>query len=424
MSVDVCECAANWRIEMVLLTTGEVLKVVVPASFEFEQVFQEPGRGSITFNRHGTVAFGNRADSEFFRMLQMYPRAVGIYFARTAGGAATPDDPIPMFGGIVETFQGNSDGMVTLGFNEIQKYLDYRNIRSDLLFTAVDQNVIAASLVDYANGTNIAGGSVDPIAGPGIQLGGNTSGPLTINRNREYLAVDRKTIGEALREFIAIINGPVYKLEHTRNFLVVSSGWGTLMTFSNEWEQDEPFPVIAWHHLTDLNFTMDGNDLANLVDAYGRPAADGTPLIETFWTGGTIANMPRYDAAPTYDTVTTSSTLFDQADGYHSDHHDLAGNLQLMFSGLNYGQAEGDITLTIDDLVPGNEVSLDITSPHWAIKGGYTIEFSSAQPRIGRVSVAVGLEGPEQVTVQIMEEEINRLVVAGEFDLEPCRDCF
>lgn len=423
MPVDVCECAANWRIEMVLLTTGEVLKVVVPTQFEFEMVFQEPGRGSITFNRHGTVAFGNRADSEFFQMLQMYPRAVGIYFARTAGGAATPDNPIPMFGGIVETFQGNSDGMVTVGFNEIQKYLDYRNIRSDLLFTTVDQNVIAASLVDYANGTNVAGGSVDPIIGPGIQLIGNTSGPLTIDRDREYLAIDRKSIGEALNEFIAIINGPVYRLEHFRDFSV-SAPWGTVMTFSNEWEQDAPFPVIAWHHMTDLNFTMDGNDLANLVDAYGRPAADGTALVETFWPGGTIANMPRYDAAPTYDTVTTSATLFDQAEGYHSDHHDLAGNIQLMFSGLDYGTADGPTTLTIDDLVPGNEVALDISSPHWAIKGGYTIPFSDAQPRIGRVSVAVGLEGPEQVTVQIMEEEISRLVVSNDDELDICRDCF
>lgn len=421
--MSVCECAANWRIEMVLLTTGEVLKVVVPTSFEFEQVFQEPGRGTITFNRHGTVAFGNRADPEFFQMLQMYPRAVGIYFARTAGGAATPDDPIPMFGGIVETFQGNSDGMVTVGFNEIQKYLDYRNIRSDLDFNAVDQNVIAASLVDYANGTNIAGGSVDPVAGPGIQLVGNTSGPLTINRDREYFAVDRKTIGEALNEFLAIIDGPVYRLEHFRNF-TTSAPWGTIMTFSNEWEQDAPFPVIAWHHLTDLNFTMDGNDLANLIDAFGRPDDDGTPLIETFWTGGTIASMPRYDAAPTYDTITVAATLFDQAHGYYEDHHDLAGNIQLMFSGLDYGTADGPTTLTIDDLVPGNEVSLDISSPHWSIKGGYTIEFSDAQPRIGRVSVAVGLEGPEKVTVQIMEEEISRLVIPNDDELDVCRDCF
>lgn len=419
--LDVCECAANWRIEMVLLTTGEVLKVVVPTSFEFEQVFLLPGRGTITFNRHGTVAFGNRTDPEFFQMLQMYPRAVGIYFARTAGGAATPDDPIPMFGGIVETFQGNSDGMVTIGFNEIQKYLDYRIIRSDLVFAGDDQRSIAQNLVNYASGTNTDGGSVDPIPGPGIQLIAGQGGAGGINRDRTYLAVDRKTIGEALNEFMAIIDGPVYDMSHTRG--TITDTWLSEMTFRNEWFQVEPFPVIAWHHLTDLNFTMDGNDLANLIDAYGRPAADGTALVETFWTGGTIANMPRYDAAPTYDTVTLASTLFDQAHGYYEDHHDLAGNIQLMFSGLDYGTAEGTTTLTIDDLVPGNEVSLDISSPHWSIKGGYTIEFSDAQPRIGRVSVAVGLEGPEQVTVQIMEEEISRLVIPNDDELDICRDC-
>ena len=46
-----CECAANWRVELVLLSTGEVLNVVVPISFEFETDFLTPGRGSITFHR-------------------------------------------------------------------------------------------------------------------------------------------------------------------------------------------------------------------------------------------------------------------------------------------------------------------------------------------------------------------------------------
>lgn len=422
MATDFCECAANWRIELARLTTGEVLKVIIPTAFEFEMVYLESGRGTISFNRHGVVPFGNRTDPSFIAMLQMYPKSVGIYFSRTAGGAATPADPIPMFGGIVETFRGNSDGTVTLGFNEIQSYLDSRTIRSDLDFALVDQNVIAASLVDYANGTNIAGGTVDPVAGPGIQLVGNTSGPLTIDRDRTYLAADRKYLGDALREFMEIIDGPVYRLEHFRDFSI-SAPWGSVMTFSNEWEQDEPFPVIAWHHLNDLNFAMDGNELANLVDAFGQPADDGTPLISTAWSGSTFVSMPRYDAAPSFDNVSVLATLSEHAEGYRSDHADLAGDVQLYLSGLDYGTAAGEPTLTIDDLTPGNEVSLDIVSPHWAIKGGYTIEFSDAQPKIGRLSVAVGLEGPEQVTVQIMEEQMNRLVIVGEADNEPCWDC-
>ncbi len=422
MAADFCECAANWRIELVRLTTGEVLKVIIPTQFEFEMVYLEAGRGTISFNRHGVQPFSNRSEAGFLQMLQMYPKSVGIYFSRTAGGSATPAVPVPMFGGIIETFEGTSDGTVTLGFNEIQSYLDSRSIRSDLVFTAQDQRAIAQALVEYASGTNVLGGSVDPILGPGIQLIGGQGGAGAFNRNRTYLAVDRKFIGEALREFVAIIDGPVYSMSHSRQ--TITDVWTSEMLFRDTWFQGSPFPVIAWHHLTDLKFTMDGNGTANLVDAFGEPAADGTPLIQTFWPGGTFGSMPRYDAAPTFDTVSVASTLFDQAEGYHSDHADLAGNIQLSLSGLDYGTAAGAPTLTIEDLTPGNEVSLDIVSPHWAIKGGYTVPLSTAQPKIGRLSVAVGLEGPEQITVQIMEEQMSRLVIPNDADLETCWDCF
>src|SRR3546814_9161957 len=75
MAVDVCECAANWRIELVLLTTGEVLKVIIPTQFEFEMVYLEAGRGSISFNRHGVEPFAGRTDPAYVKMLQMYPRS-------------------------------------------------------------------------------------------------------------------------------------------------------------------------------------------------------------------------------------------------------------------------------------------------------------------------------------------------------------
>lgn len=421
MATDFCECAANWRIELVRLVTGEVLKVVIPTQFEFEMGFMTPGQGTITFNRHGIRAFSTRADSGFLQMLQMYPKSVGIYFSRTTGGVATPAVPVPMFGGIVQTFEGNSDGTVTLGFTEIHEYLDHRMIRSDLVFTGIDQRMIAQDLVNYASGTNVGGGSVDPIAGPGIQLIGGAAGAGGIMRDRTYLAVDRKFLGEALREFTEIINGPVYSIDHFRQ--TISDVWTSQMTFRNTWFQTTPFPVIAWHHMYDLSFTMDGNEIANLVDAFGEPLADGTPLIETFWPGGTVADMPRYDAAPTFDGVTVAATLFDHAHGYQTDHHDLAGDLRLFFAGLEYGTAAGESTLNIGDLTPGNEVSLDITSPHWSIKGGYTFDLSTAHPKIARLSVAVGLEGPEKVTVQIMEEEMSRLVIPNDDSLDVCWDC-
>lgn len=420
---DFCQCAANWRIELVRIATGEVLKVIIPTQFEFEMVYLESGRGSISFNRHGVVPHSNRTDESFLSMLQMYPRSVGIYFSRTTGGNATPDSPQSMFGGIVETFDGSSDGTVTLGFNEIQSYLNHRQIRSDLVFTSTDQRAIAENLVMYARGENLGGGSVDPIPGPGIQLVADVlSDTAAILRDRTYLAKDRKVIGEALTEFLAIIDGPVYQMIHTRGAGLTPS-WVSTMRFSNLWPQTDPFPVVAWHHLEDLKFTMDGNDLANLVDAFGDPDEDGNPLIETAWPGGTVADMPRYDAAPTFDGVSVPSTLSSHAQGYQSDHADLAGKLQLFFSGLTYGTAAGESTLNIDDLLPGNEVSLDISSPHWSIKGGYTHPTSSAHPVIGRLSVAVGLEGPEKVTAQIMEQQMSRLVIPNDAELKTCWDC-
>lgn len=422
MAKNVCECAANWRIELVLLITGEVIKVITPVSFDFEMAFLDIGKGSITFDRHGVAPFSTNTDPSFVQMVQMYPKAVGIYFSRTAGGSATPDEPEPMFGGIIETFDGVSDGMVTLGFSEIHSYLDSRMIRSDLVFTGVDQRDIAQNLVAYASGTNLAGGSVDPVPGPGIQLIGGTGGGGSFFRDRTYLGNDRKMIGQLLREFMEIIDGPVYDLHHFRG--TISDVWTSEMLFRDTWFQVEPFPVIAWHHVTDIpSFLIDGNEIANLVDAFGQPDEDGNPLIETFWPAGTFANMPRYDAAPTFDNVTDPTTLFDHAHGYYRDHADNAGSIQLLFSGLDYGQAAGESTLSIEDLKPGNEVSLDIRSPHWSIRGGYTVDLSDARPRVGRLSVAVGLEGPEQVTVQIFDEQMSSLVIPNDTDLEICWDC-
>src|SRR3546814_9366774 len=105
--------------------------------------------------------------------------------------------------------------------------------------------------------SDVCSSDLDPVAGPGIQLVGNTSGPLTIDRDRTYVGNERKFLGEAIRDFIQILDGPVYRLEHSRNFSVTAD-WGTIMTFSNVWEQDAPFPLIARseEHTSELQSLM------------------------------------------------------------------------------------------------------------------------------------------------------------------------
>lgn len=415
--VDVCECAANWRVELTNLLTGAIEHAITPVSFEFETAFMDAGRGSITFNRRGT---SGQIDAGFIFANDLFPGATGIFISRIAGGAATPSDPVPMFGGFVETMQGNSDGTVTLGFAEMQKYLDYRLIRSDLVFTGISQNFIARDLVMYARGANINGGSVDPAPALGIPLIGGL-GATAFNRDRTYLAADRPVIGDMLKQLIGVIDGPVYQMFHYRQPTVgLTDGWYSEMGFFDELTQPNPLKAITWAHLTDFTLNLDGNGLANQIDAFGDPNADGTPRIST--ANSPTAFLPRFDAAPAFQGVTNLITLGQHASGYQADHMDPALDLQCNFTGLEYGLAAGGPTLNLDDLVPGYNINIDINSPNWKIEGGPDVPGAGTHiPSIGRVSVAVGQEGPEQVTAQIIVDSYPANMLSPAPD--DCLDC-
>jgi hypothetical protein len=417
--VDVCECAANWRVELTNLLTGEIEHSVVPISFEFETAFMEAGRGSITFNRRGNSP---GLDAGFVSANDTFPGATGIFFQRTAGGSATPNAPVNMFGGFIETMQGNSDGTVTLGFAELQKYLDYRLIRSDLVFTGDSQTSIGANLVLYPRGENFDGGSVDPDPPLGIPLSGGFA-LSAFNRDRTYLAVDRPVIGDMIRQLTGIEDGPVYELTHFRNPVPIpglTENWWSEMLFSDAITQPSPAKFITWNHLTDFTLNLDGNGMANQIDAFGDPEDDGTPRIST--ADSPTAFLPRFDAAPTFSGVTNLITLGQHAFGYQLDHMDPTLDLQLNFTGLDYGTAAGDPTLSIDDLLPGRNVNIDIDAPNWRIDAGPDMPDSGTSiPSIGRVSVAVGPEGAEQVTVQIIVDSYP----GGMLSSQPtdCADC-
>lgn len=391
--VDICECAANWRIEIVDLLSGVVTHTITPISFEFETSFLEAGRGTITFDARAAERTGGQI---ILNLGEISPSQAGIYFARIHGGEATPVDPVNMFGGYIETLQSGSDGVITLGFSEMQKYLDYRLIRSDLSWTGVNQNIIPATLVEYTRGANLSGGTVDPIPGPGIQLFG-AAAPGVVLRDRTYVGVERKNIGEAIKEYIQIQNGPVYRMDHFRN---PGGEWRSVMRFSDTVEQFGDIKTVEWSQITDLRVGLDGNELANVIDAFGDPEEDGTPRIFTA-PNPAAGFLPRFDAAPSFPGVSSLVTLNQHAAGYQDDHYGTTLNLGLDFSGLEYGQSAGGTSLTLDDFVPGYEVALDIQSPYWIIEAGPQF-ISSYTAHVGRVSVTVGLEGPEQVTVQIV----------------------
>jgi hypothetical protein len=420
--IDCAECAGNWRVELVELTTGSVVTVLVPVSFEFQSNFLTPGRGTITFHRKGVgqsndILAGNAQASAFVTIFDMYPRRIGIYISRLAGGGATPFVPVPMFAGIVDEMNGSADGLVTLGFFEIQQYLTYRLIRSDLTFTAVDQTEIAAELVLYARGENTLGGSTDPNPPVPIRLFGDSNPTLGTNRDRKYLANERPTIGRMLDNLFGVIGGPVYQMSHSRSALGV---WTSTMEFYDEVPQTV-IETISAANLTDFSFALSGNELANLIDAFGKPDPDGTPLIATTdSTGSLLVSMPRYDATPAYPTVSDPNELLENAQGYAIEHLDVAAEFKFVFSGLDFTGPNGQDPLDISDLVPGNQIYLDVHSQNWRIQADESLP--TAVTRIGSVSVSVPQEGTEQVTAQVTADGMDNIATADGF-FYPCVDC-
>lgn len=410
-----CECAPNWRIELTNLFTGAVTHAVTPVSFEFETAFLEPGRGSITFNRRGTSPV---LDASYVSASDVMPGETGIFFSRIAGGAATPQDPVNMFGGYVETVQGNSDGTVTLGIAEMQKYLDHRMIRSDLVFSGVEQTFIGRDLVMYARGENINGGSVDPSPPLPIPLIAGLGGSA-FDRDRTYLGEDRSVIGELVRQLCGVINGPIYQMFHYRTGPLpgLTEKWYSEMGFFDTVAQSSPAKFITWDHLTDFTLNLDANGLANQVDAFGDPNEDGTPRIAT--ADSPLPTSPRFDAAPSFQGVTDLISLGANAAGYQADHMFAALDLQFNFTGLEYGSGSSP-TLNIDDFLPGTNVNVDVDSPFWRFDGGPDMP-GTHTPTIGRVSVSAPQEGPEQVTVQIIIDTFpGNMLSAAPSD---CVDC-
>lgn len=412
-----CECAANWRVELVELTTGEVLNVVTPIQFEFQTSFLEPGKGSISFHRKtvsgsGAVRAMQNVLDQFVPLQNMYPRRMGIYIQRLAGGAATPDAPVAMFAGIIESMDGEASGIITMGFTEIQSYLGYRTIRSDLVFSGVNQTLIGMNLVDYARQANTLGGSTDPLLPHGIQLYGASVANAPVARDRTYLAADRQYLGQVITQLIGVIDGPVYRMSHVRS---AGGIWQSTQTFYDVIPQTV-IKTVSWPDLTDFKVRYDGNALGNLVDAFGEPAADGSVLIATEDYSGLLFDIPRYDATPSYPTTSDPVELQENAQGYQRTHSDIAAIIPLYFSGLDYTQG-----LNVDDLVPGDQVYLDIQTPEWRIEADASF-LDNVTARFGSVSVSVPQEGAETVATQVTVLGVDNMTTADGF-FYPCTDC-
>lgn len=199
---------------------------------------------------------------------------------------------------------------IALDCQDFLSYLDHLYITSDLNFSQIEQLAIGRALVDY--GMKKGGSDL------GLEyLGDTASGVL---RDRSYLGLDRKNLGEALRQLAAVDNGYDFRfgvrwnsgyLRRTVQFGY--PGLGRKLAVSRlvfEYESD----------LQSFDYNEDAASSANVIYAVGgvsdtAPAGTLPPTYLADAADVRGAGFPRLESSLGYSDIYVLATLTAHAVG-------------------------------------------------------------------------------------------------------------
>lgn len=396
-------CDEEWRVWLCRLTDGRILRTIPFVRASFEPAVDGPGRGSIVFHREGIA------------MRDMFPRQTMIVFERIVNPRRSipsqidgrVPDAVADFVGIVETLSMGLDGLVTLGFNEIDQYFYYRLIRHSIQFDDYDQNTLLAGLFWYAANDSLH----DPT--PGSINFRTFVYASTIIRDRTYWAIERKNVGEAIEQLTKVNNGPSYYITGFR----LGNTW---LPAAITYDESSP-PVVNGvtsfdlGQMSDVTLELDGNEQAILVDAIGSNSAGGDPIIRT--ASGFYGGFPRYHAKISFPDVSNTSTLDEHASWYQDTHKDLSPRLAFTIPDFLNHEASRMI-------LPG------VTRCTVRIPGRYLSILGLADDDepfiVSRVGWSVSPEMRTSAVIEVVTNEITPKTVSPEEGSQPlteCEDC-
>lgn len=287
-------CGAGWRVESCALGSGAIQASLPVVSFDAQNLLSGIGTGTFTIH-----------PQDVKNLRHIWPRMTSLW--------VTYYDEF-VWAGMINGLS-LQNGAISLGCNSIEDYLNHRNIRRTLTYTGVDQNRIAAQLVEYARknlGINLRGAYI----------------PSSQSRDRTYDGVARLNLGEQISALTDISNGPEWRLSATR----ANGRWTATMTFADSWGENLETTIVSDVQAPDYGLEVNTDSLANVVDAM----ASFTPESTDDGTGSgtspeavnllaTAMQLPypygdspyvEYDAALTFQDVTEVSTLQQYADGH------------------------------------------------------------------------------------------------------------
>lgn len=247
------------------LSGDERISVTVPLSFD-------PNVDSpVTIDTASAHSFNN-----------FNTAATGIFITR---------DGVILFGGLLwaisaidffnETFRLDCYGFMS--------YLRRREIKNNLEFFAIDQNVIANTLVSAA------------VSGVAIETVSENHG---VNRNRVYVGGERRNVGESYDELATAENGFDYYFTHALNGTTITS---TLRTTYPAIGRSTEL-LVDMDLCSSMTLSIDGNYLVNSAEAISA-AHNDINTIELVTNSAQTATRPQLDKSVFYYDITDRATL-------------------------------------------------------------------------------------------------------------------
>lgn len=288
---------SGYRLLYTRLRTGELLGELPAISFGFADEINAPGSFNATIalddvaqieapGAHPTPESSSTIGSPQGVTLEtLIPAATGVYVER---------DGVILWGGIVWTaVLSVESSTIEIGAEGFLSYLWRIGIRADLSYNA-DQAVIAANLVNYAMGA------------PGANIGITTATvAATTTRVRNYLAAERKPVGEALAQLAAVDGGFDFSFVHSLTgstfsalFVPTTDTIGRLTAHKFE----------VGTNMSLLELSIDGATVANLVEVFGQTIGEVT-AVGFAYDSASLDTYPLLERSETAGDVKEQSTL-------------------------------------------------------------------------------------------------------------------
>lgn len=297
-----CICGDGWRFETCDLSTGRLKGVLHPISADWEEKHSAPGQGSLLLASRSVTAD------------EIWPHDTSVYISQVIGGVR-----VGRWAGIIEAYDADSNGTATVGIQGIDEYLFHRvlaDTTGGIAFSRknVSQTQIAVDMVNLA---------LTPEGIPLVPVAAKSS----INREKNENSWEYKNIGEAIQQFVGILVGPKYQLQH----VYLNGFWSTKMVFADEIGNDNGLVLRGDIEGATYGVNVDAKDHATWVYGLG----EGSEADQLTSIAYDAANRyPRFHTVQTWSDVSVQGTLNEHTLGHVIDYRDPLSTPSMTIPGL------------------------------------------------------------------------------------------